>query len=266
MTSEVPVLQATFHSASVFKSMVTCIKELVEEGNFTFAPDTGLVFESLDSSSACLIALAIRPKAFADYKCSKSVTFGINIKKSLHKVMSAAPAEDRMQLVCTDNADQLLMCSENKQHSEILRYQVNLMEIDTDQMKIPELDTKCEIKMSASEFQKKVAQLVGFGDTCKITCTSGAITFHTDGDMGKLDIVIKNEDGHGVSIKSTEDVSQTFALRYLTFFAKGASVSDYVIIKMTPEMPLLLEYYLDDGDRALGHLKFFLAPKQEISD
>jgi hypothetical protein len=51
--------------------------------------------------------------------------------------------------------------------------------------------------------------------------------------------------------------SLSVALRYLTAFAKAASLSDTVVMYMGEEMPLKLKY--DMGD--VGKVHFFLAPK-----
>jgi proliferating cell nuclear antigen len=66
-------------------------------------------------------------------------------------------------------------------------------------------------------------------------------------------------------VRCEEEVSLTFALRYLNFFAKATPLSGSVTLRMSPDVPLVTEYKIgDDGD--LGHIRFYLAPKIEEED
>ena len=63
-----------------------------------------------------------------------------------------------------------------------------------------------------------------------------------------------------MAIKLEEEVTLTFALRYLNFFAKATDLSSHVILKMSPDVPLAVEYAIGDN---MGFLRFYLAPKIE---
>ena len=56
-----------------------------------------------------------------------------------------------------------------------------------------------------------------------------------------------------------EPVTLTFALRYLNSFAKATPLSPFVILSMSKELPIVVEYRIAD----MGHVKFYLAPKIE---
>ena len=47
--------------------------------------------------------------------------------------------------------------------------------------------------------------------------------------------------------------------RYLNFFTKATPLSPHVILSLSPEVPLVVEYDIED----VGHVKYFLAPKIE---
>jgi len=63
-----------------------------------------------------------------------------------------------------------------------------------------------------------------------------------------------------VVVKCEDEVSLTFALRYPNFFAKATPLSGSVILKMSPEVPLVTEYKIGENG-SLGHIRFYLAPK-----
>jgi proliferating cell nuclear antigen len=54
-----------------------------------------------------------------------------------------------------------------------------------------------------------------------------------------------------------EPVSLTFSLKYLTNFCKASGLSDSVKLCLSSEVPLLVEYALQDN----SYLRFYLAPK-----
>jgi len=54
-----------------------------------------------------------------------------------------------------------------------------------------------------------------------------------------------------------EPVTLSFALRYLNLFNKASNLSSQVVLSMSNDTPLVVEYRIEK----LGSLKFYLAPK-----
>jgi proliferating cell nuclear antigen len=137
------------------------------------------------------------------------------------------------------------------------------MEIDAEQLAIPETDYQCTVKMPADEFQRIIRDLQVLGDTCMISCTKEGIRFSVTGNIGTGNILIRaNADENEkdqVVIDMQEPVELNFALRYLNFFTKATPVSHQVVICMSPDVPMVVEYPIQD----VGHVKFYLAPKIE---
>ena len=117
-----------------------------------------------------------------------------------------------------------------------------------------------EVKMSASEFQKLCKDLNTVGDALSINCEKDKVTFGITGDAGDSSLVLKQNasfkekdsdkddtkskskstsDGK-VSIECKKPLSLTFSLKYMINFAKAASISDDVTLKMSGLMNLLL--------------------------
>jgi proliferating cell nuclear antigen len=46
-------------------------------------------------------------------------------------------------------------------------------------------------------------------------------------------------------------------LRYLNFFTKATSLSNDVTLSLSPDVPLMVEYKMED----VGNIRFYLAPK-----
>ncbi len=65
-----------------------------------------------------------------------------------------------------------------------------------------------------------------------------------------------------VLVKLEEEITLQFALKYLVNFAKGSSLSDTIILKMNSDVPLVVEYKIEE----LGSLRYYLAPKIEDAE
>lgn len=139
------------------------------------------------------------------------------------------------------------------------------MEVEVEQLTIPETDFKSTITMPASEFQRIVRDLQVLGDACVISCNKEGIQFSVSGSIGTGNILIRSnpnaeKEEDKVEIDMQEEVELNFALRYLNFFTKATPLSDKVVISLSPELPMCVEYPIEDQ----GSIKFFLAPKIEV--
>lgn len=137
------------------------------------------------------------------------------------------------------------------------------MEIDNEALGIPDTPYKCTVQMPSDEFQRIVRDLQVLGDSCTISCTKEGVRFTVSGSIGTGNILTRAREGTGekqddkVVIDMEEPVELSFALRYLNFFTKATPLSGQVIISMSPDVPVVVEYPIED----FGYVKFYLAPK-----
>lgn len=138
------------------------------------------------------------------------------------------------------------------------------MAIDAEQLGVPDTPYKCTIQMPAAEFQRIVRDMQVMGDTCKISCTKEGIRFSASGSIGTANILTRSQatsdkDEENVVIDMEEPVELNFALRYLNFFTKATPLSKKVVISMSPDLPIVIEYPIE----GIGYVKYYLAPKVE---
>ena len=100
------------------------------------------------------------------------------------------------------------------------------------------------------------------GDTATISCTKEGVRFSVSGDLGTGNVLVRQNSAHEkeeerVLIEMEEPVELTFALRYLNFFTKATSLGGTVILSMSPEVPVVVEYPIGET----GYIKYYLAPK-----
>jgi proliferating cell nuclear antigen len=95
-----------------------------------------------------------------------------------------------------------------------------------------------------------------------IECSKEGVNFKCQGDIGSGSIQLRShtdvdKPDNNVEIDLTEPVSLTFSLKYLVNFCKASGLSTQVKLCLSNEVPLLVEYGLQNN----SYLRFYLAPK-----
>ena len=161
-------------------------------------------------------------------------------------------------ILLTTNLNFPLFCTPTAPYVEL-----KLMDIDSEQLGIPDTEYKCTIQMPSGEFQRIIRDMQVLGDTLTISCTKEGVKFHVNGDLGTGNVLIRqnnsadSKDEEKVLIEMEEPVELTFALRYLNFFTKATALGPTVILNMSPDVPVVVEYPIGET----GHIKYYLAPK-----
>merc|ERR1712166_826024 len=250
---------------SVLKKIMESIKDLVNEANFDCS-STGISLQAMDSSHVSLVALYLRSEGFQHYRYDRNMSHGINLG-SMAKILKCAGNDDHITLKSEDNGSEVFFMFENAEQTRVSHFSLKLMDIDSEHLGIPDTDYQCTVQMPAGEFQRICREISIIGDTVKISASKEGVKLQVAGDMGTGNIVCKSnnsvdDEDDAVSVKCEEEVSLTFALRYLNFFAKATPLSSTVTLRMSPDVPLVTEYKIGD-EGALGHIRFYLAPKIE---
>ena len=143
---------------------------------------------------------------------------------------------------------------------------MKLMDIDSEHLGIPETEYDVTLRMPSVEFQRICRDLASIGDTVGISVTKDGVKFSTTGDIGEANITVRqnSEDDKDkmIAIELGAPVSLTFALRYLNSFTKATPLCDQVIIRLSPNVPVVVQYAVTE----VGYVSYFLAPKIEDDD
>jgi proliferating cell nuclear antigen len=255
------VLEAQLQQAVLFKKVVDAMKDLCKEVNFDCS-EKGIQVQSMDSSHVALVSLMLRESAFADFKCDRPSSLGMNIE-SLAKIFKMCGPNDSLKLRYQNDADTLNFQCECSGDDRIADFDLKLMQIESEHMEIPEQQYKVSVKMPSAEFQKICRDLKEFGETMTLTATKEGLKFSVAGDIGAGNVFVKPRDSdkpeEKVSVTVHENVTSNFALRYLVNFAKAAPLCGGVELGLGPDAPLLVKYELEKAEN--GHMQFYLAPK-----
>lgn len=180
----------------------------------------------------------------------------------------------------------LLRCYRTDRVSE---FELTLNEIDLEKLTIPDSAYTANVKMPSGEFQKIISSLTTMGDAVTIGVTDGGVKFSVTGPCnGSINIsqTAQIDEDTATTITREEDITLTFAMRYMGYFTKATGLSASVSLSLSPEVPLSVEYQIEDnsgfvpavsvkseGDskpkikrgtnerRTRGYIRYYLAPK-----
>lgn len=163
-------------------------------------------------------------------------------------------------------------------------------EIDLEKLQIPDSEYVANVRMPSGEFQKIISSLTTLGDAVTIQVQEGGVKFSVAGPTsGSINIAqtAHVDDDQATTIDRQEEICLTFAMRYMGYFIKATNLSGSVSLSLSPEVPLLVEYQIDEGAvipsvksevksegdskpkkkaaterrAARGYIRYYLAPK-----
>ncbi|KAJ3030076.1 UNVERIFIED_CONTAM: hypothetical protein HDU68_010208 [Siphonaria sp. JEL0065] len=257
------MLECTIDQAATLKKILDAVKELVTDANFDCS-DAGLSLQAMDNSHVALVALLLKSTAFNPFRCDQALSLGINLV-SLSKILKCANNDDTVTIKADSGVDTLALSFESKNGARQSEYELKLMDIDSEHLGIPETPYEATVKMSSSEFQRICRDLRILNESIVIDITKEGVKFSTSGDLGNGSVFIKSgqasidesEEESATTIALNSPVSLTFSLKYLCDFAKATPLSSFVTLSLSNDVPLLVEYAVND----VGHIRYYLAPK-----
>jgi proliferating cell nuclear antigen len=176
------MFECTLEQGELFRKIVQALSDLVQEGNFMI-DSNHISFQGMDSSHVSLCALSLCMQGFRDYRCDRDITLGLNFD-SLQKVLKCMSPKDALSIRHEENTDTVLFIFESQNESRISNFELKLMDIDAEQLGIPNTTYAATVKMPASEFQRICKDLSAIGDSVQIEVSKEGVTFSVNGSIG----------------------------------------------------------------------------------
>lgn len=224
---------------------------------------SGMSIQAMDSSHVALVTMSLSMEGFESYRADGNMVLGISIP-NLSKVLKLANNDDSLTLSAQTDGSHLKVVFENEKNGRTTTFDLNMITIDVDHLAIPETEYGSVISLSSSEFGKLTREFHALSESVTIKTHPDYVQFSIEGEVGSGSTRLTASDGEKreeqTCIEVKEPVELQFSLRYLTMFAKAATLSTQTRLLMENEQPLAVEFQMPE----LGYIKYFLAPK--ISD
>ena len=242
----------------VLKKAVAVVSELMQSVAFKFNHE-GLHFSGMDSSHVAMVVVNINKSLFDVYDLPEGeVHVGLGLK-SLNSILKLVGEKDQLQIIYNESKNCVLNVQfANVQKKRNYDFDLKLIDIDNDELQVPEMDFTHGLNLMAVDFAQMINDCVVFGDTVKIAIGDEKLVTSVEGETANSFMSL---DGERNLSNDGDPVSMKLALRYLQIFSKGKEVSKKVIIRTLEGVPLEVTYPIDEAGKS--SIVFYLAPKIE---
>lgn len=236
------------------------LRDLLTEGNIECTKE-GMRLMSVSSNREVLIHLKLQSSNFEEYSCSEPLNLGLNLEDYFKVIKLVESNETLRYFVDKNDLNTLGIQRFNKEENISNIKYITLMDIQNDNLQIPEIEFKNVIVMNSGRFQKICKEIYGFSNKVQITSSNSILKFAAHCANVKQEIVIKptNTD-NGMKYESNnkeEIVEGIYNIKYLVQFSKCANLSNTVKLYMENDLPLLIECDVAQ----LGVVRLLLAPQ-----
>ncbi len=250
---------------SPFRTLMTALKDILLETNITFQKD-GIRIINMDKSHTILVHLFLKAENFEEYECEHDkVIIGVNMFH-LFKLINSIDNDDTLTIYIEkdDYSDGIVsflgLKFENGDIKQCKTQKLKLIEPDTDELEIPDVNFSSVIYLPSNDFQKIIRDLSPLSDKLEIRSVSNELIFKCQGSFATAEIRRAETDG-GMSYykKPTDDstiIQGEFSLKNLSYFIKCTNLCQQIEMYIENNLPLIVKYNV----ASLGEIKLCLAP------
>ena len=257
------LLQISTLQSTAIKILVEALKDILTDTNFIFN-DTGIKLMTTDPTKTVLIHMKLGSDKFEKYYCPNQLVCGINIL-NLHKLIKTITTSDTLTLfIKKNNQNKLGIQINNNDKKTQTTYELNLLDIESEEMNIPPVSFDSELSFPSSDFQKIIRDMVNIGEIIDITSYSKTLKLSCKGDFASQETIMhETSEPNTISFnnENTNDniVQGSFSLTYLILFTKCTNLCNLINIFLKNDYPLIIQYNVAQ----LGSIKLCLAPNIE---
>ena len=248
--------------ADIFVALFQHVKVFSEHINIIFNEDR-MYIQCMDSSKVSVFEIFLPKEWFDSYELenNNSSTIGISANM-LFKVLNT---RDKKQDICFsfepegDEISIKFQCEDKETYDK--DFSLPLMEIESEIMHIPEIESTADITLPSANFANMVKDMRLFGDTLNLKCDQENLMMTANSDeSGKMNVKITTEDLTSYEILEDAELTTSYSLNILHNVSLYSKLSEYIHFHVKDGFPLKIVYELD-SDHDNAKMVFFIAPK-----
>lgn len=253
------ILHVVSHNPITFKIIIEVLKELLSEANIDFIKNDCMKITCVDVTRSILIDLKMNKNNFSTFRCKNKLSIGVSFT-NFYKFINSVKTNDKLHLyIDNNNINNLAINIKQENRVWTKKSKMALLEISSQDIKIPKDGIQCIITMNSSEFHDICKELQSIGDYIEIRCNKDKILFKTKGIIGE-----QVWDSTNMKIKlsnnSPLEIYGIYELKKIASFSKLTKLSVRVRLFMKNNFPLILKYDINDPSENNGEITIALAP------
>jgi len=239
--------------ASAIKSAFEVLKDILNDVNLYFTPK-GVQILTLDTARVALIDMFLDAGNFEEYFCEANMVAGVNVT-NMYKLLKFISNNDTLTLEI-NSRDYLDLRIENTIKRTDTRFKLKLLDINEDQIEVPDITMAVATTMPSIDFQRICRDMSNLSSDLEIVRENQKFIIKCQGDFANQETIIECIDD---TFEGT--LGGRYSLKYLNLFTKATGMCSSVqVMQEEDNRFLVLKYNVAN----LGDLKFYLATK--VSD
>ena len=130
------MFEAELVQGNTLKKILESIKELITDASFDCS-STGIVLQAMDSAHVSLVHLLLKSDGFDKFRCDKNLSLGVNMV-TVSKMLRSVSSDDSITVKAMEDGDTVTFTVKSKDSESVSEFELKLVEIETDQLGIPE--------------------------------------------------------------------------------------------------------------------------------
>jgi len=237
--------------ASALKSAFEVLKDILNDVNMYFTKK-GVQILTLDTARVALVDMFLTADNFEEYYCEANMVAGINVT-NMFKLLKFISNNDTLTIEI-NSREYLDIRIENTLKRSDTKFQLKLLDINEDQIEVPNIKMAVVTTMPSIDFQRICRDMHNIASDLEITRNSTQFIIKCQGDFANQETIIECNDDDSFD----SCLQGKYSLKYLNLFTKATGMCASVQIMQEEENRfLVLKYNVAN----LGELKFYLATK-----
>lgn len=237
--------------ASALKSAFEVLKDILNDVNMYFTKK-GVQILTLDTARVALVDMFLTADNFEEYYCEANMVAGINVT-NMFKLLKFISNNDTLTIEI-NSREYLDIRIENTLKRSDTKFQLKLLDINEDQIEVPNIKMAVVTTMPSIDFQRICRDMHNIASDLEITRNSTQFIIKCQGDFANQETIIECNDDDSFD----SCLQGKYSLKYLNLFTKATGMCASVQVMQEEENRfLVLKYNVAN----LGELKFYLATK-----
>lgn len=248
-------MKVTLAEPRYFKDSINIISDLVNEARFKLTPN-GMELVVMDPASVVMVIYNLLASSFTEYDIKaedKDAEFAINLA-TLKQVLRRIRPNDMLSLEIDKEQSKLNVILKG---STIRSFKLPLLDMDEKEQRIPDLKFPVSIKTSPSVLSDAVEDADIVSESVTILVEPNKFLVKAEGDLSQALIEIPSGDDCVIEMKDPAPTKAKYSIEYLKKMVGAGKIADTLVIRLSKDYPLKLEYKTVDR----VSLSFILAPR-----
>jgi proliferating cell nuclear antigen len=236
--------------ASAFKSVFEVLKDIINDVNVYFTQD-GIRILTIDTAHVTLVHMNLSAENFEEYECSEKMVAGMNMA-NMFKLLKSVSGQDTLT-IDIEGRDYMRIKIENSTKKSFTAFKLKLLDINEDELEVPDIPMDVITTIPAVDFQKIVRDMSNLSTDMSIFRDGNILELSCAGDFADQTTRIEYPE-------TVSRVGNVYSLKYINMYTRATSMCSSVQIlqnSSAEEIPIIFRYTIAN----LGDLKFYLASK-----